>query len=383
MFKLSALPLELGNARLRTLEPRDAAAFAAGTEDEEVKKFAHLPQPHYTPESVLAMISGDVTEGLSIGTLAVLALADRVTDEFAGSLVIFDVSPQNDTASTRASAELGFWISARHRGRGLAGDGIELGTQFARACGIDVLRARTVPENEASLRALTGRGFAENGTARSTAPSSEVLDLVSLERTLVPPPSLPLKTGRLTLRKHRSSDAGWLSDVYGDDAFARYLLHEPWSLEDTQRELRIRMDQTDLDGSARAIALVIEHEGTPVGDVSLTYTDPARRVVEIGWAICAERRRTWLRSRSRPCDARARIRALPGAPRRGADGRAKHRLGRARTADWNAPGGPPPPGLVEQGRMDRHPCLRPLSNRWINDGGGAAPPGEPHLRRHK
>lgn len=285
MFKLSALPLELGNARLRALEPSDAAAFAAGTEDEEVKKFAHLPQPHYTPESVLAMISGDVTEGLSTGTLAVLALADRATDEFAGSLVIFDVSPHNDTTSTRVSAELGFWISARHRGRGLAGDGIELGAQFARACGIDVLRARTVPENEASLRALTGRGFAENGTARSTAPSSEVLELASLERTLVPPPSLPLKTGRLTLRKHRSSDAGWLSDVYGDAAFSRYLLHEPWSLADTQRELRIRMDQTDLDASARAIALVIEHEGTPVGDVSLTYTDPARRVAEIGWAI--------------------------------------------------------------------------------------------------
>lgn len=285
MFTLFELPLELGGARLRALEPRDATAFAEGTDDAAMKTFAHLPQSEYTPDSVRAMIDGQVAEGLRSGDFAVLALADRESDEIAGSLVIFDVSAEDYSSPATASAELGFWISVRHRGRGLAGDGIELGAQFARASGIGVLRARTVPENEASLRALTGRGFAEIGRSRSTAPSGAELELISFERTLAPTPLLPLGTERLALREHRSSDADWLQDVYGDPSFARYLLHEPWTGVDTHRELRVRMDQTDLDGPARAIALVIEHEGTPVGDVSLTYTDPARRIMEIGWAI--------------------------------------------------------------------------------------------------
>ena len=46
-----------------------------------------------------------------------------------------------------------------------------------------------------------------------------------------------------------------------------------------------RLAKTDLDGEAAALAMVIEHEGTPVGDVLLWLIDAERRVAEIGWVL--------------------------------------------------------------------------------------------------
>ena len=43
--------------------------------------------------------------------------------------------------------------------------------------------------------------------------------------------------------------------------------------------------KTDLDGEAAALALVIEHDGTPIGDVALWLTDKEHRQGEIGWVL--------------------------------------------------------------------------------------------------
>ena len=100
MLNPALLPVSDDRVCLRPLQAEDAAAFAEGAADAAVRRYGHLPEPEYTPESVRAMIVRDVMPGLERGDLAALAIAEAASDAFAGSLVVFDVSVQ--------SAEVGF-----------------------------------------------------------------------------------------------------------------------------------------------------------------------------------------------------------------------------------------------------------------------------------
>lgn len=99
----------------------------------------------------------------------------------------------------------------------------------------------------------------------------------------MPPLALPLRTERLTLRTFQETDEAWLHRLYSDPGVARYLLEEAWNTEQTQEKLSARLKRTGLDGEAGALALVIERDERPVGDIALWLTDRERRVAEIGW----------------------------------------------------------------------------------------------------
>lgn len=277
MLDATTLPITLENTRLRPLSELDADAYAAGTKDEAVRRFGHLPESDYTPESVRRMIRDEVAEGLSSGTLAVLALVDAETDRFVGSLVIFDVSSE--------AAEVGFWIHPDARGAGHARRGLELASRFARNSGLRTLTARTLLENKASQRCLTSAGFREVERAVGTTPSGQCEELFHYRRDLKPTAQWPLATERLRLRPHNADDAEWLHELYSRPDVARYLLDEPWTAEVTHDKLTERLAKTDIDGETGALALVIEHDGVPIGDVALWLTDHEHRQGEIGWVL--------------------------------------------------------------------------------------------------
>lgn len=165
MLDLSLLPLHDDRAVLREMRPGDARAYASGTADASVRRFAHLPEAEYTEASVVALIDGPVREGLERGDLGVLTVADPATDAFAGSLVLFGVE--------RGSAEVGFWVHPAHRGRGVAGAALALAVELAGRSGLSTLTARTVPENRASQRVLERSGFVRGEATRDTAPSGQ------------------------------------------------------------------------------------------------------------------------------------------------------------------------------------------------------------------
>lgn len=96
---------------------------------------------------------------------------------------------------------------------------------------------------------------------------------------------LPVTTQRLRLRAHTPEDATVLQSFYSLSEVARYLLDEPWSLEDATEKVSERLPKTDLDGASQALALVIENEGQVIGDVALWLTDPDNRIAEIGWVL--------------------------------------------------------------------------------------------------
>lgn len=176
MLEPTVLPLQNSRARLRPLTCDDATAYAAGTDDEAVREFGHLPEPEYTPASVRTMIERDASPGLARGDLAVLAIARTDTDVFAGSLVIFDVSDDR--------AEVGFWVHPDHRGHGLSAAALALAADFARSSGLTQLDARTLPENVASQRTLEAAGFVHHGRSVDTAPSGHRAELLGYTLSL-------------------------------------------------------------------------------------------------------------------------------------------------------------------------------------------------------
>lgn len=163
-----ALPASDGTITVRAMISADAQSYAAGTCDSQVKLYAHLPLDHYTPQIVRDMIDGVIEDSLRNGSLAVLAIADSNSDEFVGSLVLFDI--------TAKDAEVGYWVAPEHRGRGIAGRALALAGGVARLIGLNRLRARTVLGNPASERALLTGGFKQVGSPEpDIAPSGKAV----------------------------------------------------------------------------------------------------------------------------------------------------------------------------------------------------------------
>lgn len=277
MLDSMLLPLRNDRAVLRAMRRGDAAAYASGTADPSVRRYAHLPEPEYTEASVTALIAGAIRDGLDRGDLAVLGIADPATDAFVGSLVLFGVEG--------GAVEVGFWVHPDHRGRGITTAALALAVEFARRSGLTTLAARTVPGNQASQRVLEQSGFVQEETARDTAPSGHELVLLRYVLEVEPITLFPVETDRLRLRLHEHADAERLQRIYAQPDVAKYLLDELWSEKDAVRHLSERVAKTGLDRGRTALALVIEHEDSVIGDVQLWLTDVEHRVAEIGWVL--------------------------------------------------------------------------------------------------
>lgn len=105
-----------------------------------------------------------------------MAIADTQDDDFQGSVVLFDVAD--------GSAEVGFWLVAEARGAGLASAAVELAQRFARLCGLESLRTRTVTDNTTSQRVLMRAGFAEVARTHEATPSGRHATLIHYEADL-------------------------------------------------------------------------------------------------------------------------------------------------------------------------------------------------------
>ena len=177
MTVLDALPLTEGQVRIRALAHGDAAAYARGSGDEPVRRFGHLPLAEYTEDIVREQIDGVIADGLADGSLAVLAIADARSDDFLGSIVLFDVREDR--------AEVGFWLAPWGRGRGAATAALSAAARLAAHLGLNFLDARTVPDNEASRRTLLSAGYREVGDPQTvTAPSGAVVTALTFERSV-------------------------------------------------------------------------------------------------------------------------------------------------------------------------------------------------------
>lgn len=99
------------------------------------------------------------------------------------------------------------------------------------------------------------------------------------------PPSLPLRTDRLLLRAYATDDVEPTLAYYGDPAVSRFLLSEPFTLEDAKETVERRRGRIHPNEPGDALALVVEHEGRLVGDVVLQLLGEQSSMGEIGWCF--------------------------------------------------------------------------------------------------
>lgn len=164
---------------VRHLADRDAEAFAAGTKDPLVERYAHLPEPNYTPETVREQLAGVIEQGLAERSLAVLAIAAADDDRFLGVLTLFGFDWDAGTV------EVGFWLTPAARGLGAASRAVELAAGWVGDLGLGALTARTDAANEASGRVLKRAGFVQVGVpTEDRAPSGHVITAVAYRRDL-------------------------------------------------------------------------------------------------------------------------------------------------------------------------------------------------------
>lgn len=95
----------------------------------------------------------------------------------------------------------------------------------------------------------------------------------------------PIRTPRLSLRLPVAGDLPAVLDYLADPRVARHLTHERLTGATGRQALSEWIARVGLDSPARALAVVVEHEGRVIGDVVLWTTDETGAKGEIGWAF--------------------------------------------------------------------------------------------------
>jgi aminoglycoside 6'-N-acetyltransferase len=95
----------------------------------------------------------------------------------------------------------------------------------------------------------------------------------------------PIETERLRLRLYEPGDLEATLAYYSQPEVARYLLTGPWTREIAEQTIAKRVTRRGIDKDHGELALVIEHEGTVVGDIAFWTSDETHSRAEIGWVL--------------------------------------------------------------------------------------------------
>ena len=152
-------PLRDGVITLREKRMEDVDALVDLCQDPAIPRWTRVPVP-YTREDALSWIAASELE-LTTGT-AIDWLAVDEQDDVVASVAIQDIRRD------RGVGEIGYWVAARARGRGIATRAVRLVARWAR----DELRLRTLEimvheDNLASQGVARAAGFQQTGERRA------------------------------------------------------------------------------------------------------------------------------------------------------------------------------------------------------------------------
>jgi RimJ/RimL family protein N-acetyltransferase len=151
-------PLYDGVVTLRQWRRDDVSAVVAAVNEPEIAKFLdRVPQP-YTEADGHAWLDS-VEQAWADGSWAGFAI--EADGEAVGSISI-------GFKEDRSVAEVGYWLAAHVRGRGLTTRALRLVAAWAFAdCGVERLELRADVENTASQRVAERAGFTREGVLRA------------------------------------------------------------------------------------------------------------------------------------------------------------------------------------------------------------------------
>lgn len=153
-------PVTLTSARLvlRPLDPRDTDAVYAAAQDPDIQRWTTIPSP-YLPEHARSFIELLAPEGWA--TRSMFTFGVFLPDgDLTGVLSL--------TMRTLGTAEIGFWATKEHRGRGYITEATRTASRWAFTdLAVDRVEWRAEVGNAASRAVAENAGFTLEGTLRS------------------------------------------------------------------------------------------------------------------------------------------------------------------------------------------------------------------------
>jgi RimJ/RimL family protein N-acetyltransferase len=147
-----------GDLTLRPRRPEDADAITAACQDPEIPRWTFVPSPYTRAdaEAFLRSSAEHAAAGRSVGFLAVDG-EDRLLGSF--SVMELDREP--------GYGEIGYWVAAEARGRGVATRAVRLLTEWAqRELGLELIELLPHKDNTASRRVAEKAGYRDTGELR-------------------------------------------------------------------------------------------------------------------------------------------------------------------------------------------------------------------------
>jgi RimJ/RimL family protein N-acetyltransferase len=161
---------------LRPFREDDVPVVTASCQDPLIQSFTRVPYP-YDEEDAREFITGAPARRL-LGESIDLAMADPGDDRLLGAMGL--VIDRHDVHR----AEIGYWVAPAERGRGVAGRGLALMSEWAVTDGgFARLDLQAAAANAASIRVAERCGFVREGTLREAwyrGPSRTDMVLFSL-----------------------------------------------------------------------------------------------------------------------------------------------------------------------------------------------------------
>jgi RimJ/RimL family protein N-acetyltransferase len=145
-----------GDLLLRPKRPEDADAITAACQDPEIPRWTLVPSPYTRAhaEEFIAAGEPEARAGKAVSLLAVDARDGRLLGSF--SLMELDRAP--------GFGEIGYWVAADARGRGVATRAVRLLADWARS-ELALSRIEVLPhrDNAPSRRVAEKAGFRDTG----------------------------------------------------------------------------------------------------------------------------------------------------------------------------------------------------------------------------
>jgi len=145
---------------LRGLEESDISALIIACRDPEIPRYTRVPSP-YSPTQARDFIRGAEADRIS-GAAMHAAITETPSSDLVGMISVHAIDRSN------LRAEIGYWLAAEVRGRGLAARAVRLLSDLAfETLDLERVTIFAEPENVASRRVAEAAGFFPEGELRS------------------------------------------------------------------------------------------------------------------------------------------------------------------------------------------------------------------------
>ena len=150
--------LQHGLITLRKPEERDIVPLFEGVQDPLIPKFTRIPA-NYQMANAEHYVRERSPNGFTMRTELQLVL--EYDGKFAGALSFHTLVLEEE------KAEIGYWLSADVRGKGIATQATKLLTEYGfETIGFHRIEALVVESNTPSLRVLANAGYVQEGVLR-------------------------------------------------------------------------------------------------------------------------------------------------------------------------------------------------------------------------